>query len=186
LGDHALLLYAYPDSRRAIAFPFLKAGLIRGYAAIYLASEKGMDGERKAMWKRYCDLEDSERTGALTFMSADEWYISRGRTSPKVIFDNWSKLAREKMRRGYNGIQVAGEMDVFFENGKTRQLLNYERKLGRRLSLRTCAICMYDTHRVGVGQIMPLINAHGHGIFERVGLAFTRAPYLVGAQRGEL
>jgi hypothetical protein len=141
-------------------------------ATIYLASEQGMDKERKEMKRRYSDIEELEERGAFTIMSAEEWYMHRGKASPDVIVDNWSKLLQEKMSQGYKGLQAAAEMDVFSENSKTSELVAYERKLGRKLPQSICAMCMYDAPRLEPGQVMSLIETHGHGIFERIALGF--------------
>jgi DNA-binding transcriptional ArsR family regulator len=172
LSDHAFFLYDDAYSRRAIAFPFLKAGLTRQMAAVYLPSEEGMDREREEMRRRYLGFEELEERGAFTIMSAEEWYMRRGKASPDLIINNWSGLAQEKMSQGYKGLQVAGETDVFFENSKTTELFAYERKLGRKLPQSVCAMCMYDTRRLEPKQVMSLIETHGHGIFERIGLGF--------------
>jgi hypothetical protein len=105
-------------------------------------------------------------------MSAEEWYMRPGKASPHTIVDNWSKLVQEKMREGYKGLQAAAEMDVFFENSKTSELVAYERKLGRKFPQSICGMCMYDTPRLEPGQVMSLIETHGHGIFERIALGF--------------
>jgi len=172
LSDHAFVMYGDADFRRAVAFPFLRAGLTRAMATIYLASEQGMDKERKEMKRRYADIEELEERGAFTIMSAEEWYMRRGKASPHTIVDNWSKLVQEKMREGYKGLQAAAEMDVFFENSKTSELLIYEKKLGRKLPQGLCGMCMYDAPRLEPGQVMSLIETHGHGIFERIALGF--------------
>lgn len=172
LSDHAFLMYGDADFRRAIAFPFLRAGLTRRMATIYLASEQGMDKEREEMRSRYIGVEEFEERGAFTIMSAEEWYMHRGKASPDVIVHNWSKLFQEKMREGYKGIRAAAEMDVFFENSKTSELLIYEKKLGRKFPQDLCGMCMYDARKLEPGQVMSLIETHGHGIFERVALPF--------------
>jgi hypothetical protein len=172
LSDHAFVMYGDADFRRAVAFPFLRAGLTRGMATIYLASEQGMDKERKEMKRRYADIEELEERGAFTIMSAEEWYMRRGKASPHTIVDNWSKLVQEKMREGYKGLQAAAEMDVFSENSKTSELVAYERKIGRKFPQSICGMCMYDAPRLEPGQVMSLIETHGHGIFERIALGF--------------
>jgi len=63
-------------------------------------------------------------------------------------------------------------MDVFFEKSKTTELLAYERLVGRKLSQSICGMCMYDALRLEPGQVMSLIENHGHGIFERIAPRF--------------
>jgi DNA-binding transcriptional ArsR family regulator len=165
LNEHAFALYEGAKSRRAIAFPFLARGLTRSMASIYIVSEKEMDAERKEMRRRYIGMEEFEERGAFTIMSAEEWYMRRGKASSPVIIDNWSKLIQEKMSQGYKGLQLAADMNVFFENSKASELLAYEKEIGRNFPKSMCAICMYDSHRVDSGQVTSLIGSHGHGIF---------------------
>ena len=165
LNEHAFALYEGADSRRAIAFPFLARGLTRSMASIYIVSEKEMNPERKEMRRRYIGMEEFEERGAFTIMSAEEWYMRRGRASPDVIIDNASKLLQEKMSQGYKGLQGATEMSVFFENSKTSELLVYEKKLGRKFPQGLCGMCMYDARKLEPGQVMSLIETHGQGIF---------------------
>jgi hypothetical protein len=165
LNEHAFALYEGADSRRTIAFPFLANGLRRSMASIDIVSEKEMDAERKEMRRKYIGMEEFEERGALTIMSAEEWYMRRGRASPDVIIDNASKLLQEKMSQGYKGLQGATEMSVFFENSKTSELLVYEKKLGRKFPQRLCGMCMYDARKLEPGQVMSLIETHGQGIF---------------------
>jgi DNA-binding transcriptional ArsR family regulator len=165
LSEHAFALYEDADSRRAIAFPFLITGLRRSMASIYVVSEKEMDSEREEMRRRYIGMEEFEERGAFTIMSAEEWYMRRGKASSPVIIDNWSKLIQEKMSQGYKGLQGATEMSVFFENSKTSELLVYEKKLGRKFPQGLCGMCMYDARKLEPGQVMSLIETHGQGIF---------------------
>jgi DNA-binding transcriptional ArsR family regulator len=165
LNEHAFALYEGADSRRAIAFPFLARGLSRSMASIYIVSEKEMDAERKEMRRRYFGVEEFEERGAFTIMSAEEWYMRRGKSSSPVIIDNWSKLLQEKMSQDYKGIQVAGDTSFFFENSKASELLAYEKEIGHNFPKSMCAICMYDSHRVDSGQVTSLIGSHDHGIF---------------------
>jgi hypothetical protein len=165
LNEHAFALYEGANSRRAIAFPFLARGLTRSMASIYIVSEKEMDAERKEMRRRYFGVEEFEERGAFTIMSAEEWYMRRGKASSPVIIENWSKLIQEKMSQGYKGIQLAADTNVFFENSKASELLAYEKEVGRNFPKSMCAICMYDSHRVDSGQVTSLIGSHEHGIF---------------------
>lgn len=129
-----------------------------------------MDREAKELRESDMHIEELEERGAFTIMSAEEWYLRRGRASADVIIDNWSELAKEKMKEGYRGLQVAVEMDAFFNSRKTGELLVYERKLGRRIPQMFCALCQYKASRLEPDQLVSLVEAHGHGIFEGIAL----------------
>jgi len=133
LSDHSILLYEDEVMKRSVSLPFLRAGLQRGLSAIYLASERKMERIAKEMRRSIADAGELEERGAFTIMSAEEWYLRRGKASADVIIGNWFKLAEEKMKEGYRGLQVAAEMDPFIEEVKTHELLVYEGKLGQKL-----------------------------------------------------
>jgi len=142
-----------------------------GYVKLsHLASEQRLDREAKEIGRSILDIEELEEKGAFTIMSAEEWYLRRGKVSAGVIVGNWLKLTKEKMKKGYRGIQAAAEMDAFFGNAKTPGLLIYERKLGRKIPQMLCGLCLFDARRLQPEQLISLLEAHGHGIFE--GIAF--------------
>jgi len=170
LGDHATLFYEDENVKRAVSLPFLRTGLLRDLAVIYLASERRMDREAKELRESDVYIEELEEKGAFTIMSGEEWYLRRGRASADVIIGNWLDLAKEKMKEGYRGIQAATEMDAFFDNAKISELLVYERKLGQKIPPTVCALCLYETPRLQPEELISLIEAHGHGIFEEIAL----------------
>jgi len=170
LSDHASFFYEDEALKRAVSLPFLRTGLQGHLAVIYLASEQIMDREAKEIRRSITDIEELEKKGSFTIMSGEEWYLRRGRATADVIINNWLKLAEEKIRQGYKGLQIAGEMAPFIDDAKTSELLTYERKLGKKLSLMACALCMHDAAKLQPELLVSVIKAHGHGIFE--GIAF--------------
>jgi len=167
-SDHVLLFYEDEAIRQAVVFSFLKAGLLKGLAAVYLISEKRRDREVKQMRRTCADIREFEERQALMIMSSEQWYLQRGKASANTIISNWLNLANEKMKEGYQGLQVVGEMNVFIENGKVSELLSYERKLERRLPQMFCAMCVYGPDRLFPEQAISLIEAHRHGIFHSI------------------
>jgi DNA-binding transcriptional ArsR family regulator len=166
LGDHAFVLYDTEHFRRKIVFPFLEAGLSRGEAVVYLVSEHKLDSERREI-KRYRINVDDFRTEAFTIMSAEEWYLKRGKTKAETIIANWLTLAKEKQkatraRAAFTGLRGAGDTRVFFENEKINELLRYEKALGRQLPHNICGLCLYDANKLDRRQFIQVYNSHGH------------------------
>ena len=62
-------------------------------------------------------------------------------------------------------------MDAFLENARASEVLDYERRLGRRFPENLCGLCMYSPQIIKPEQITSLVEAHGHGIFEGIALA---------------
>ncbi len=173
-GDHAILYYDTEDVKRAITYSFLEAGLPRGEAVVYLVSEHKLDSEGQAI-QRYGISANYFRTGALTIMSAEEWYLKKGKAKAETIIANWQTLAKEKQkatraRAAFTGLRGAADMDVFFDNEKVNELLRYEKAFGRQLLHNLCALCLYGTHRLEDEQVIQLRKCHGHEIFGDIAL----------------
>jgi len=170
--DHAILYYDTEDIRREISFSFLEAGLPKNEAVVYLASEHKMDSEGQAI-QRYGISADNFRTGAFTIMSADEWYLKKGKANAKTIIANLLVLLKEKQKAGFTGLRGAGEMEVFFDNAKVKEALMYEAALGRQFAFKLCGLCIYDINRLDEDQIVKLRKCHGHEIFKDIALKTT-------------
>jgi len=164
LTDHASLFYNDATEKQDVCFRFLKLGLIRGLAVIYLTSEREMDREKKEMEKYGLDVQELEENGSFTYMSAEDWYLYRGNSSVNKIIDNWMQLKDQKRRKNYAGIQTASNMNVFIDNLKESEVFAYEKRLGQRLSFEVCRLCMYDAPKLRPEQITFLCGTHGHNI----------------------
>jgi len=160
-GDHAVLHYDTEAVKREITFPFLEVGLQKGEAVVYLVSENKLDSETQAI-QRYGISADFFRTGAFTIMSADDWYIHKGRAQAHTIMTKWLTLLKEKQKAGFTGLRGVSEMEVFFDNAKVTELLRYEAMLGRQFAFDLCAICLYDLNRLEEKQVIQLNKYHGH------------------------
>jgi DNA-binding transcriptional ArsR family regulator len=160
-GDHAFLLYDTEDVKREIAFSFLEAGLPRNEATVYLVSENKLDLENREI-QRYGISADYFRSGAFVTMSANEWYLKKGKAQAKTIINNWLALVKEKQKVGFKGVRVAAEMEAFLHYADGRELLRYETALGRHLQTNICELCLYNTDKLDEKQLAELTKCHGH------------------------
>jgi hypothetical protein len=167
LRDHALALFNSESFKHDIVFPFFKAGLSRGYAAVYVVGEEKLDSEGLALKKCGIDL-DSLPTGVFTVISSFEYYIQKGKAEGKTIIENLQMLLEEKKKAGFIGIWGATEMAVFLDNGKEKELLQYEESLGRQFGLDVGGICLYDSKRFEEMGISQIYKSHGHMISEEM------------------
>lgn len=101
-------------------------------------------------------------------MSADEWYLRKGKAQAETIIANWLTLLKEKQRAGFKGLRAAGEMEAFFDYAKIKELFRYEASLGRQLTSSMCVLCFYDMNRLDENQLIRLIKCHGHLIFKDI------------------
>jgi hypothetical protein len=163
IGDHAVALYDNEDFKCRISFPFLKAGLSMGEAAVYAVSEDKLDSEVREIQKYGIDF-DSLPKGAFTVISAYEWYLRKGKAKAKTIVANWQTLVQEKKKAGFAGVHAAVEMAVFINNAKSKELFRYDESLGRQLASDVCALCLYDKNVLEEGFLTRVLNCHGHVI----------------------
>jgi DNA-binding transcriptional ArsR family regulator len=166
-GAHAFAVFNSESLKHEIVFPFFKAGLSKGYAAVYLVGEEKLHSEVLALKKRGIDL-DSLPTGAFTVMSSFDWYIQKGKAEGKTIKENLKRLLEEKKKVGFAGLWCATEMAVFLDNGKDKELLQYEESLGRQFGLDVAGICLFDNKRFAEMGISQLYKCHGHIISEEI------------------
>lgn len=172
LGDHAILFYDTENVKRQISFPFLGAGLLRGEAVLYVVSENRLDSEGREI-QRYGISVDHFGREAFTIMSADEWYLQKGKAEAETIVNNWMSLLKEKQKLGFVGLRAAAEMEVFFDYAKKNELLRYEASLGRQLASNACALCLYDPRRLDEEGFIQLNKSHGHSIFKGIAVETT-------------
>jgi hypothetical protein len=166
-GDHAFALYNTESFKHDISFSFMKAGLLRGKAAVYTVGEEKLDSEVLLLKKNCLDL-DSLPKGALTVIPSYEWYIQKGKAESKTIIENWQRLVKEKKKLGFKGCQVAAENATFFDNGKANELLQYEEAIGRKIDLDACAICLFDSKRCKENGVSRIYKSHSHIISEEL------------------
>jgi len=161
LGDHSLLLYGTEMFKREISFSFLKEGLLKHQAAFYVVSENKLDSENRQAEKHGISFDQIHR-GAFTILSSEELYLRKGKAQAKIIIANWLALLKEKQTAGFEGLYVASELNSFFENAKSKELLTYERVLAQQFPPNVCAICLYGIHTLDEKQLVQLTKSHDH------------------------
>ena len=162
IGDHAVAFYDNDDFKRQISFPFLKAGLSRGEAAVFFVSEDKLDSEIREIQKYGIDV-DSLPNGAFTITSGIEWYLGKGGAkTEKTFLTNLQMLIQEKKKAGFTGVHVAGEVTDFINAGLGEELLKYDELLGRQLVFDVCGLCLYDKNILEEKYLTRVFNCHGH------------------------
>jgi hypothetical protein len=142
--DHLILLYASPEDKHFVLFTYIKAGLERGEAAAYVASQETPQQIRIAMQEYGIDVKRYESNGALRIIDYRNWYIIGGGFDPSRTLDYWKKLIDESKKNGFKGLRVTGEVSCFFDNEIVEDLMEYENSLHKKLEIPMMAICAYD------------------------------------------
>lgn len=161
--DHVIMFYSNADDMHLALFSYLKAGLRKGEAAAFVATESP-DEIRSAMRRFSIDVDPLERSDALHIISCSDCYFRGGSFSVPETMRFWKMLCEEATAKGFKGLRAAGDMACFFEKRMIKELLEYENSLHRTLGLPATAICAYDSNVVtneSEGQLyLDLIKAH--------------------------
>jgi len=170
--DHAFLIYNTENVKREITFAFLEAGLLQNEAVVYLVPENKLDLENREI-HRYGISASYFRNEAFATMSADEWYLKKGKAQAETIINNWLALIKKKQKAGFKGVRAAAEMEVFLNYADGRELLRYETALGRHLPSNICGLCLYNTDKLDKKKLAELTKCHGHLISKDIAWKIT-------------
>lgn len=162
--DHVIMFYSKPEDKRQVLFTYLKAGLDKGEAAAYVASQESPDEIMKSMRSFGIDVDRFQKSGALRVLSYEDFYFKGGIFSIPETMALWKTMLGEVTAKGFKGFRVTGEMACFFEKDMVKELLDYEKALHRVLDLSLAAICAYDSDSVSTdrrrGLFLDLALAH--------------------------
>ncbi len=179
-SDHVILFYSNPEDKHQVLFTFLKAGLDKGEAAAYVASQETPDKIREGMRSFGINVNELEKSGALRVMHYEDWYFKDGAFDVLKVMELWKNLHDEVMAKGFRGLRVTGEMACFFEKKMVKELVEYERSLHRTVELPMSVICAYDKQVVAKensGELyMDLIKAHSTTLFSGPEAGIVKTP----------
>lgn len=142
--DHILAIYPDVYAKLEEAFEFLKDGLDRNEAIIFLTDEMTRDDILKKMsrdWK--IDACSLEKKGDITVSTVKEWYFPRGFVDSEAIIEKWKSASELAERNGRAGLRVFGDASPWFANGFGREVVEYEAQLERKFDIPMTAICGY-------------------------------------------
>ena len=168
--NHLIFLYDSPEAKYEVLFNFIKAGLDRGEAGVYVSSDESPSAIREAMERFGIDVETCEKSGALQVLGFEDVYIINGKFSVATTINLWNRLYKESLKRGFEGLRITGELGCFFTHNLIRELIEYEKALHRVLDIPIVAICAYNAALLNktkdpVNLYSELTRAHGTVLF---------------------
>jgi len=132
------------------------------------SAQEPADEAGAAMKRFHIDVDSLERSGALHMVPSAEWYFKSGASANQGL-KLWRDLYDEVTAKGFKRFRVTGETACFFQKGKVKELLEYERALHRVLEFQMTAICAYDSNLTAgeetVELYLELIKSHSTVIF---------------------
>lgn len=169
LKEHVVLLYTEVRDKHDVLFTYLKTGLEKGEAAVYVASQETTEQIKQAMREFSIDVEIYEDKGALKVFDYKDWYLIEGKFSCERTLDLWRKLVDESESKGFKGLRITGETACFFRNNMLDELIEYEEALHKVLDIPMTAICAYDSKILVEKEewfnvLIELLNTHSTAI----------------------
>jgi len=168
--NHLILVYDSPAAKYNVLFNYLKAGLEKGEAGVYVASDEKPSRIREAMKQFGIPAEEYEKTGALHILGHENIYIIDGEFSTTTTMNCWKKLYKDAVEQGFKGLRATGEMACFFKHNLVNELIEYEKALHTVLDMPMIAICAYNANQLNqtkdpVNLYSELAKAHGTVLF---------------------
>jgi len=168
--NHLVFVYDSSEAKYNVLFNYLKVGLEKGEAAVYVTAEENPSQIREAMEKFGLHAEKYEETGALQILGYEEVYIIGGEFSMTKTMNIWNKLYNEALKQGFKGLRVTGEMACFFRHHLVRELIEYEKALHMVLDVPMIAICAYNANMLNkskdpINLFSEISRAHGTALF---------------------
>jgi sugar-specific transcriptional regulator TrmB len=142
--NHLIFVYDSPEAKYNVLFNYLKVGLNKGEAGVYVTTDENPSQIREAMKRFGIKVEKYEKTNALQIFGYEDVYIIDGKFSMTTTINLWNKLYNEALKQGFKGLRVTGEMACFFKHNLIRELIEYEKELHRVLDIPMIAICAYN------------------------------------------
>ena len=161
---HAVAFYDTQKNKHELLFKHLKFGAESNEGLAYVCSEERPQEIRQEMQAFGIDVEGLQARNRLLISKYDRIYIVDGEVNIPNIMGAFSDLSSRYRSMNLDGMRAAAEMSCFFEEGKVKELIDYEHALHRRFSFEAEGLCAYnifDLSRSGnLGMIMPLVRAH--------------------------
>lgn len=162
LGDHICLIYKDEEEQMEAIIPYLKQGLERNEACVYIVDDRTLAEVKAALMKGGIDVENEVARGSLVFSTKREAYVMSGEFDPKSMLVFLRKAMEESVAAGFSGFRVTGEMTWALGNEcGCERLIEYEALLNDFFpGSKATAICQYNSKRFGPEIIRDVLRTH--------------------------
>ena len=166
-GSHMILFYNSQKEKHQVLFSFIKHGLEKGEAIIYMSDERSPRQITKDISAFGIDVDQHEKTGALRILNGEDWYVQNGTINKELVLKKWAKAFSNATKNGFCGLGISGEPTYFFKHNILEPWMDYERSLPRRFDFPITAICRYRTRDLAshnMSYLLELVKIHSHSI----------------------
>lgn len=169
-SEHMLFIYRSLESKHNVLCNYLKVGLERGEAVVYVSSEDSFRQVRDVLMRFGVDVEKNEKIGALKILGFDEFYIVDGKFRLSNTTDLIEQIYNDAVEKGFSGCRVFGEMSCFYQHNLNNELIEYEKALHRILDVPIIGMCAYnadifDKCDSAAEEYKELLKAHSKVLF---------------------
>jgi sugar-specific transcriptional regulator TrmB len=171
--NHLIFVYDSPEAKYNVLFNYLKVGVDKGEAGVYVTSDEDPSKIREAMKRVGIKVKKYEETSALHIIGYEDVYVIDGKFSMPTTMNILNKLYNEALKQGFKGLRVTGEMACFFKHHFIQELIEYEKALHRTLDIPIIVVCAYNADMLNkskdpVNLYSELARAHGTVLFSEL------------------
>jgi len=168
--DHVIFVYDSAESKRRVLFNYLKKGLTRGEAALYLVADESPEELKQTMRRSGVSVGKYEEDSALRVASFEDFETSSGTFDSAKALQMTKEAYDSAVKNGLRGVRSVEEMSWFFKHDRLDDLLEYEKALHRTLDIPVITICAYNSNSFKesgdpIGLYTKLVEAHGTVLF---------------------
>ncbi len=168
--NHLIFVYDSPEAKYNVLFTYLKVGLEKEEAGIYVTGDETPSQIREAMKEFDIQVEKYEKTGALRISRYEDIYLADGELDVATTMKSWNTLYNRALKNGFKGLRVTGETAWFFKSKLIPELIEYEKSLHRVMDIPMIAICAYNAKMLNrskdpINIYTELARAHGTVLF---------------------
>ncbi len=147
-SDHLLFIYRSVEDKYNVLCSFLRTGLKHGEAVTYITSKENLGQIKDILQRNDIVVEENEKVGALRILGDNEFYIINRTFSIQTTGNLIKKMYDDTLKRGFKGLRIFGEMDCFFQEKLSHELIEYEKTLHRILDVPIIGMCAYNANLI--------------------------------------
>lgn len=161
LGDHACMIYDSPEEQVAAAVPFVREGVARNEACIYVVDELPVATLRSAL-DQVVDVDAESAKGRLRLVSRQDLPPPPGPFDPGRMAAYFDQAVSDSLRAGFAGLRIAGPVTWAMGAGCACEgLAGYEARIAPCFaSGRLLAICHYNRQRLPAHTVHGALRTH--------------------------
>ena len=161
-GKHFYQFYRDREDLFRVVIPFLTAGLENNEACLWIVSRSiGVLEAVEAFQHASGRLNPFLKSGQLSILPAERWYLDRGHFSEARVLHRAQKYIDDKKRRGFKAFRGVGDLSWLRDEWKEFQ--SYEKKIHTWIqTLPLSAICAYPIEHCSMAQAKDIVDHHDH------------------------